>query len=96
MCHKVKPKTLKDIPASDQEALKAQYVQFINLCQKALDINVENSHDPRFVIYLNSLANPALLLKCYHYFSAFTYHKTLRDGCMDIKQQLSELGVQFD
>ena len=30
------------------------------------------------------------------YFSSFTYHKTLRDGCMDIKQQLSDLGVQFD
>lgn len=63
-----------DIPEADQDDLKAEYVKFISLCQKALEINVENSTDP----------------------SSFTYHKTLRDGCMDIKQQLSDLGVQFD
>ena len=28
-------------------------------------------------------------------FSSFTYHKTLRDGCMDIKRQLYDLGVPF-
>ena len=39
----------KDIPEVDQEALKAEYVKFIDLCQKALEINVENSTDPRSV-----------------------------------------------
>ena len=36
-----------DIPEADQEALKDEYVKFINLCQEALDINIENSQDPR-------------------------------------------------